>query len=148
MTAMPTALPNVIAFRPLPQQQPLRRPRLLIRAARAGQAGWRRERDLPRLLRCDDCPRPAAALSRLRVEEARQNAARLEGAAEYDMRRHVMLMIAILAEMRAAVEQAPVAITLPAVALPAAGAARQAAAALARIAGSLTSPGTATPAHP
>lgn len=149
-----TAMPNVIAFRPLPQSQPLRRPRLLIRAARAGQSGWRRERDLPRLLRCDDCPKPGAALSRLRVEEARQNAARLEGAAEYDMRRHVMLMIAILAEMRAAVEQAPVAVTLPAQAVgqtgahPAAGAARQAAAALARIAGSLTSPGTATPAHP
>ena len=139
-----TAMPNVIAFRPLPRQQPLRRPRLLIRAARAGQAGWRRERDLPRLLRIEDCPRPGAALSRLRVEEARQNAARQEGAAEYDLHRHVMLMIAILAEMRAAVEQAPVAV----VARPAAGAARQAATTLARIAGSLTSPGTGNPAHP
>jgi hypothetical protein len=122
-----TALPNVIAFRPQIANPPLRRPALLIRAARAGQAGWRRNRDLPRLLRSDCCPRPGSALPRLRAEEAQMNLARKEGAAEYDLQRHVMLMIAILAEMRAAVAEAPVAV-----------------AALAALSGR----GTASPAHP
>ena len=36
------------------------------------------------------------------------NEARLHRAADYDMHRHVLLMIAILAEMRAAVADAPV----------------------------------------
>lgn len=134
-----TAMPNVIAFRALPPSQSLRRPRVLISAARAGQSGWRRERDLPRLLRSDGCPRPGAALPRLRAEEARMNAARIEGAAEYDLQRHVMLMIAILAEMRIAVDEAPVAIPVRAV-----QAARKAADSLAR----LTCRETATPAHP
>ena len=122
-----TTLPNVIAFRPQVANPPLRRPSLLIRAARAGQSGWRRNRDLPRLLRTDACPRPGTALPRLRAEEAQMNLARKDGAAEYDLQRHVMLMIAILAEMRAAVAEAPVA-----------------AAALVAVSGR----GTASPAHP
>lgn len=130
-----TAMPNVIAFRPLPVNPPLRRPALLIRAARAGQSGWRRKRDLPRLLRSDHCPRPGAALLRLRAEEARLNAARLEGAAEYDLQRHVMLMIAILAEMRAAVAVAPVPVAV-------------ADAALSGICAAINGRGTASPAHP
>lgn len=100
---------NIIVFRPRPSRTGLRRPRVLIRAAREGQTGWKRERDLPKLLRSDDCPAPGAALMRLRAEEEHQNAARQTGAAEYDMRRHVMLMIAILAEMREAVAATPVA---------------------------------------
>lgn len=100
---------NVIAFRPRLANATLRRPRSLIRAAREGQSGWRRDRDLPRLLRCDHCPRPGAALARLRAEEELLNTARLEKAATYDLQRHVLLMIAILAEMCAAVETAPVA---------------------------------------
>lgn len=88
--------------------QPLRRPRLLIRAAREGQRAWRRERDLVRLLRLDDCPRPGACLPRLRAEEAMLDEMRVNMAAEYPIQRHVLLMIAILAEMRAAVEAAPV----------------------------------------
>ncbi|MDO5631377.1 MAG: DUF6477 family protein [Paracoccus sp. (in: a-proteobacteria)] len=99
---------NVIAFRPRAATG-LRRPRVLIRAAREGQSGWKRDRDLPKLLRSDHCPAPGAALLRLRAEEEHQNTARLSGAAEYDMRRHVMLMIAILAEMRAVVVATPAA---------------------------------------
>ena len=100
---------NVIAFRPRPASNSLRRPSVLIRAAREGQSGWKRERDLQRLLRSDDCPAPGAALLRLRAEEEFQNSARLSGAAEYDMHRHILLMVAILAEMRAAVAATPVA---------------------------------------
>lgn len=98
---------NVIPFHPRGTDQPLRRPRLLIRAAREGQRGWRRERDLARLLRLDDCPRPGACLPRLRAEEAMVNDMRLAAAAEYPLRRHVLLMVAILAEMKAAIEAAP-----------------------------------------
>lgn len=101
------AMTNVIAFRPRTETPSLRRPRSLIRAAREGQSGWRRERDLPRLLRSNHCPLPGAALSRLRAEEEMQNTARLEHSDQYDMQRHVLLMIAILAEMRAAVAAAP-----------------------------------------
>ncbi len=100
--------PNVIAFRPRQNQAALRRPRILIRAAREGQAGWRRDRDLPRLLRSDHCPLPGACLSRLRAEEAMLEEARQEKSAEYDVQRHVLLMVAILAEMRAAVQAVPV----------------------------------------
>lgn len=92
---------NVIAFPLQPVVAPLRRPAVLIRAARAGQPAWRRGRDLRRLLRIESLPRPGAALPRLRAEEDGLNAARLAGAADYDMHRHVLLMIAILAESRA-----------------------------------------------
>ena len=102
---------NVIIFRPRQNSEALRRPRALIRAARAGQSGFRRERDLPRLLRSDHCPRPGASLSRLRAQEAMLNEARLEKSTDYDMQRHVLLMIAILAEMRAAVEATPVSVS-------------------------------------
>lgn len=104
-----TPATNIITFRPRAATLSLRRPRSLIRAAREGQTGWRRQRDLPRLLRADRCPAPGAALSRLRAEEEMQNAARLEKSDQYDMQRHVLLMIAILSEMRAAVAAAPVA---------------------------------------
>lgn len=96
-------MPNIIQFQPRIAEAGLRRPRILIRAAREGQSRWRRERDLPLLLRSDRCPQPGACLKRLRAEEDMLNAARLERRADYDMNRHVLLMIAILAEMRAAV---------------------------------------------
>lgn len=101
-----TCMPNVMAFRTRPLAEPLRRPSVLVRAAREGQAGWRRDRDLRRLLRLDACPVPGACLPRLRAEEAALNEARLHRAADYDMHRHVLLVIAILAEMRAAVAAA------------------------------------------
>lgn len=102
-----TFMTNVIDFPRRVSDAPLRRPRLLIHAAREGQTGWRRSRDLPRLLRLDDCPAIGATLSRLRAEEEVQNHARLTRQASYDMHRHVLLMIAILAEMRAAVAASP-----------------------------------------
>ncbi len=106
--------PNVITFRPPMPETRLRRPRLLIRAAREGQSGWKRGRDLRRLLKCAETPPPGATLGRLRAEEAQLNAARLDGTADYDLRRHVLMMIAILAEMRAAVEPAAQTVALSA----------------------------------
>lgn len=81
-------------------QPVLRRPSVLIRAARAGQSGWRRGPCLRRLLRCETLPAPHQVLSQLYAIEQALNAARLDGAASYDALRHVSVMIAILAEMR------------------------------------------------
>lgn len=101
-----SVMSNVLAFPacavPAPAAAPLRRPAALIRAAIAGQALWRRERDLRRVLGSDSTPAPGRALFRLRDEEDRLNAARLDGAADYDMRQHVLLLVAILAETRGA----------------------------------------------
>lgn len=91
---------NVIYFRGKPASRALRRPRILMQAAQAGQQGWRRARDLRRLLRCEALPTPERALAALHEQEARMNEARLSDGADYDVRRHVMLAIAILAETR------------------------------------------------
>ncbi|MCE5972299.1 DUF6477 family protein [Sinirhodobacter sp. WL0062] len=78
----------------------LRRPRLLIRAARFGQRDYSRARDLRRLMRVPAPPAPEHALARLLDEEARLEAARQEGDAAYNISRHVDLLIAVMAEAR------------------------------------------------
>lgn len=95
---------NIVHFPMQPVQAPLRRPAALVRAALAGQSVYRRDRDLRRVLRADTLPRPGQATAWLRAEEDRMNIARQQGAADYDMPRHVLLMIAILAEQRAGTE--------------------------------------------
>lgn len=96
---------NVIAFRPRHavclNEAPLRRPRLLIRAAQAGVSGFRRNRDLRRALRTDSLPAPGRSMSRLREIEAELDLQRCDGVASYDLQRHVLVLIAILAEARA-----------------------------------------------
>ncbi|WP_199286104.1 DUF6477 family protein [Paracoccus suum] len=72
---------------------------MLIRAARAGQASWRRARDLPRLMRVAAAPSHAQALAWLRIEEARLDAARRERSGHYMLDRHITVLIALLAEM-------------------------------------------------
>lgn len=96
-----TMMMNILAFQPRPAQPRLRRPRLLVRAARAGLPGWSRPRDLRRLLKADPLPAPARALPLLYAEEARLDRARRDGQAEYNLHRHIMLLIAILAETEA-----------------------------------------------
>jgi hypothetical protein len=76
----------------------LRRPKILIRAARAGVADYRRERDLKRLLR--QRAAPAQALPSLLDEEGRLEATRTAGEATYNLQRHVAVLTAILAEAR------------------------------------------------
>ncbi|TWI37944.1 DUF6477 family protein [Paracoccus sulfuroxidans] len=115
---------NVHAFQP--RGRLMRRPRLLVEAARAGQSGWKRDRHLARALKSDQPLSEASVLARLYAEEQRLEDERRESAASYDLQRHVLLLIAILAETRAAMPQ-----PVPAVA------------------GSFFSaPGTASPAHP
>lgn len=79
----------------------LRRPRLLIRAARAGLGDYDRIRDLRRLVRTASTPGPDAALRQLLEEEHRLESIRQTGDASYSMTRHVEVMIAMMAEAAA-----------------------------------------------
>lgn len=74
----------------------LRRPRLLMRAARFGMAEYRRERDLRRYVA--EQASPEATVSSLMSVEARLEATRLAGDAAYSVARHIEVLIALLAE--------------------------------------------------
>lgn len=78
----------------------LRRPRLLISAARIGLNDYRRTRDLKRLFGAVPQPSAAATLSRLLDAEEALEADRRAGSATYSPARHVDLLIALMAESR------------------------------------------------
>ncbi|GKY87657.1 DUF6477 family protein [Sinisalibacter aestuarii] len=78
----------------------LRRPRLLIRAARFGLADYNRERDLKRLTRQPVAPAPRAAVDALIAAEAALEESRQTGAAGYSPARHVDVLIALISEAR------------------------------------------------
>ena len=78
----------------------LRRPKILIRAARAGVADYRRERDLRRLLKAGHGPAPRLVLDTLLAEEDRLEMTRASGETAYNLQRHVALLTAIIAEAR------------------------------------------------
>lgn len=78
----------------------LRRPGLLIRAARCGVEDYRRERHLARLLGPMALPGPIAALVRLLDLEAELEAMRRNDDAGYLAARHVAVVIALLGEAR------------------------------------------------
>lgn len=88
MTQLPTALAT------------LRRPRLLVRAARFGLGDYRRERDLARLLQGGRPGGSAAVLWRLMELEERIEETRRSGSASYSVGRHIELLIALMAEAR------------------------------------------------
>ena len=74
----------------------LRRPRLLMRAARFGLAEYRRDRDLRRYVGGTASPEDTVTL--LMSVEARLEATRVAGAAAYSVARHIDVLIALLAE--------------------------------------------------
>lgn len=78
----------------------LRRPRILIRAARAGMAEYRRERDLKRILRKARAEAGAHPLGSLIAEESRLEAHRARGEATYSIQQHVAVLTALIAEAR------------------------------------------------
>lgn len=78
----------------------LRRPRLLIRAARCGQRDYNRDRHLQRLLGYGSLPRPAAALMRLMELERVLDDQRRADDAGYSITRHLDLLIAMMGEAR------------------------------------------------
>jgi hypothetical protein len=78
----------------------LRRPRLLLQAARIGAADYRRSVQLPRQLGTGPLPRSGPALMALMEMEAEMDARRRSGDARYVAARHVEVMIAMLGEAR------------------------------------------------
>ena len=85
---------------PLTHLSRLRRPKLLIRAARFGLADYDRDRDLRRLMRTPAAPAPRQAMPGLIEEEARLEDIRKSGGAAYSPARHVEVLIALMAEAR------------------------------------------------
>lgn len=82
----------------LTQISDLRRPRLLIRAARIGAQTYRREARLPRLLGYGVTLRIGPTLMKLMALEADMNDKREDGDAGYSIAAHVDLLIAIMGE--------------------------------------------------
>ncbi len=78
----------------------LRRPRLLIRAARFGIVDYNRDRDLKRLMKSASTPTPTRAVDSLMEEEARLEQIRKTGDGTYSVSRHVEVLIALMAEAR------------------------------------------------
>lgn len=76
----------------------LRRPRLLMRAARLGVSDYRRERDLCRLMKTTQPPSPERAVTSLLDQENQIETTRKNGDATYSPVRHVEVLIALLAE--------------------------------------------------
>jgi hypothetical protein len=76
----------------------LRRPKLLIRAARFGLADYRRDRDLRRLI--GQITSPDLAVERLMSAEERLEEDRRAGAAAYSVTRHIEILIALISETR------------------------------------------------
>ena len=75
----------------------MRRPRLLMRAARLGLVDYRRERDLRRLV---SDQRPEPAVRALMSEESRLEDRRRAGDQTYSVAHHVEVLIALMAEAR------------------------------------------------
>lgn len=78
----------------------IRRPKILIRAARAGVTEYHRDRDLKRLLRVGKAARNDRALASLIAEENRLESKRTSGEATYSIQRHVAILTALIAEAR------------------------------------------------
>ncbi len=85
----------------------MRRPGLLIRAARLGQSRYDRNRDLRRITRGEDMPVPERALPRLMDLEAELEYSRRTHDAAYSPARHVETLIALMAEARALFARGP-----------------------------------------
>ncbi len=83
---------------PVARLSGLRRPRLLIRAARCGQAGYSRDRHLARLIGAWRADAPAQTVDALLSEERAMEEKRKAGDAAYSIPRHIALLIAIMAE--------------------------------------------------
>lgn len=80
--------------------QALRRPPLLMRAARIGADEYRRAAHLPRLLGYGVLPRHGAALMKLMELENTLNDQRKCGDTSYSLVKHVDVLIAMVGEAR------------------------------------------------
>jgi hypothetical protein len=85
----------------------LRRPRLLVRAARHGLQDYRRDRDLTRLIGAPATRHPEAVLRELFEAEETLEETRRQGDATYSIARHIEVLIAMMAEVRLLPHRAP-----------------------------------------
>ncbi len=92
---------------PIAALKKLRRPRILMSAARCGLVDYNRDRCLRRLIKSDVTPSPVRALDELVRQEAHVDQTRRDGDASYSIARHVELLIAVLGEARLAARVAP-----------------------------------------
>ena len=76
----------------------LKRPRLLMNAARFGQKDYCRVKDLCRILQITDPPNTTAAVIRLLDLENNLNHHRTGGTPSYTYARHIDVLIALLSE--------------------------------------------------
>lgn len=86
----------------------LRRPRLLINAARIGTSEYSRDAHLARHIGTDSLPCSDTALRKLIDIESEINSARCARLAHYSVARHVDVLIAIMGEARLLRASAPV----------------------------------------
>ena len=78
----------------------LRRPQLLVRAARIGIQDYNRDRDLRRLTGQSRTPSPVTAITTLLETEGALETTRKSGDASYSVMHHVDVLIALMAETR------------------------------------------------
>jgi len=78
----------------------LKRPTLLVRAARFGVDDYNRSSDLPRLLGTINALGPSEAILRLLDLESELNDERVSNAPNYSLPRHIETLTAIMAEQR------------------------------------------------
>lgn len=76
----------------------IKRPRLLVQAARFGLESYNRERDILRLLDVARPPKLGEAITMLREAEEFANLQRLTDASHYSYARHIELLTALIAE--------------------------------------------------
>jgi hypothetical protein len=78
----------------------LRRPSLLMRAARIGAEDYSRANHLPRILGYGVLPKHGSALMRLMEVEATLNDQRIDGDTSYNLVKHIDVLIALVGEAR------------------------------------------------
>lgn len=84
----------------------LRRPRLLIVAARCGIGNYDRQRDFKRIVGADVPPSQESSIRRLVQIEAEQEEQRKQRYVTYSPARHVDVLIALMAEARTLLQPA------------------------------------------
>lgn len=80
--------------------RPLKRPGLLVRAARHGLNDYDRDRHLRRILKADRTPSPVAATRQLIDLEQTHEHRRQSADASYSVQRHIEALCALMGEAR------------------------------------------------
>ena len=77
----------------------LRRPKVLVRAARFAMLDFRREKSLRRVLRREKIPGPMAAIALLMHRERELETMRTQGDAAYSVSKHIDVLAALMGEL-------------------------------------------------